>query len=325
MENDLISVIVPVYNAEKYLKQCIDSVIDQTYTKFELILVDDGSTDACGKICDYYAKLDKRIQVIHKKNGGLSDARNTGVENSNGNWIFFLDSDDYICSETLELLLEIAIQKNAQMVIGNEIKFFDNKKLKERNIATNVKVLSNQEAILAYFYRKIPGYACGKLINRELLDNVVFPVGKIFEDAFTVYRYINRAERIATTEKVIYYYRQRKDGIIRSSYSHKQLDIIEANVDAYNFFSDAPENIRKSIISKRFVSAIDVLRKMPLKRLYSKDRHKAIEEIINTRMDTLKDSKNSKVVRCMAFMTFFSPNLVGILAKLQRIIKLKRV
>ena len=211
------------------------------------------------------------------------------------------------------------------MVIGNEIKFFDNKKLKERNIATNVKVLSNQEAILAYFYRKIPGYACGKLINRELLDNVVFPVGKIFEDAFTVYRYINRAERIATTEKVIYYYRQRKDGIIRSSYSHKQLDIIEANVDAYNFFSDAPENIRKSIISKRFVSAIDVLRKMPLKRLYSKDRHKAIEEIINTRMDTLKDSKNSKVVRCMAFMTFFSPNLVGILAKLQRIIKLKRV
>ena len=117
MENDLISVIVPVYNAEKYLKQCIDSVIDQTYTKFELILVDDGSTDACGKICDYYAKLDKRIQVIHKKNGGLSDARNTGVENSNGNWIFFLDSDDYICSETLELLLEIAIQKKAHLGI----------------------------------------------------------------------------------------------------------------------------------------------------------------------------------------------------------------
>lgn len=325
MESDIISVIVPVYNAEKYLKQCIESVINQTYTNIELILVDDGSTDTSGGICDYYVSLDRRIQVIHKENGGLSDARNVGTKKANGKWIFFLDSDDYICIKTLELLLKIAIQKKAQIVIGNEIKFYDNKRIKPRNISANIEVLQKKEAILAYFYRKIPGYACGKLINREILDNIDFPVGRIFEDAFIVYRYIDRAERIAVTEKVIYYYRQRKDGIIRSHYSHKQLDIIEANIDAYNYFSHDTEDIKLAIMSKRFVSAVDVLRKIPLRREYFKDRQIAIKEIITTRKGVLKDTRNSKVVHCMALVAIISPSLLGLLAKLQRIIKLKRV
>lgn len=222
----MISVIVPIYKVEQYLNQCICSIVEQTYKDLEIILVDDGSPDMCPEICDEWAKKDVRIKVLHKKNGGLSDARNAGLSVATGEYIAFVDSDDWIAPNIYERMLD-EINKNEADICACGIMAC----YQERQEAIKVKpIVGNSEEILSLLYADTlyPVSALNKLYRRHLLMGFNFPVGKICEDAFTAYMLVERAEQIVQIETPLYFYRIRENSIMTSAFDRKRMDEEEA-------------------------------------------------------------------------------------------------
>lgn len=229
----LISVIVPVYRVEKFLRNCVESIQHQTYSNFEIILVDDGSPDSCPFICDEFEKLDQRIKVIHKPNGGLSDARNAGMKIAKGEYFCFVDSDDYIAPTMLEHLMYAIVQKNTKMAISN-FKIIDErgKSVVEENGNLIVDGCFSANELLPKLYQAFGWYyivAWNKLYHRSLFEDIQFPVGKIHEDEYIVAQIIWKAQKIASisTEEYIYTY-QRKGSIMNSRQVQSQCDWLEA-------------------------------------------------------------------------------------------------
>ena len=232
----MISVIVPVYNVERYIDKCIKSIINQTYKDIEIILVNDGSLDNSGKICDYYAIKDKRIKVIHKKNGGLSDARNTGLDVAKGQYIVFLDSDDWVDKYFLEKLYNLSDKYDADIVCCNfKNVYSENEDLHHSN---DIKLYSNMEA-LNYLYTN-DGIkmviAWNKMYKAELFKVNRYPIGKIHEDEFLTPKLIYESKKIVCTEDELIYYRQTDNSITNSKFNKKRLDAIEALVNRRDFF-----------------------------------------------------------------------------------------
>ncbi len=232
--NDLISVIIPIYNVEEYLNQCIESVIKQTYRHLEIILVDDGSPDKCPEICDMWAKKDNRIKVIHKQNGGLSDARNAGIDLSTGKYIAFVDSDDWIMPEMYEKMLHTLENENADICACNILACYPDENVVCGN---NDYFVGNSEQTLDLLYSdtKYPVSAWNKLYKRKCWDNLRFPVGKICEDAFTTYLLIHNANYIIQIPEALYCYRIRSNSIMTSDFSIKRMDEEEAWRVNYQF------------------------------------------------------------------------------------------
>lgn len=224
---DLISVIVPIYNVEKYLTQCIESIINQTYKNLEIILVDDGSKDNSGKICDEYQKKDSRIKVIHKENGGTSSARNEGLEISTGKYIQFVDSDDYIDLDMIEFLYKILKEENADISMCSYYKL---NKDKFTTNATEEKInYTSDEALQELLLdTKIRCYVCNKLIDRKCIENIRFPVGRTFEDIITLTKIFTKADKLILVDKPKYYYRQRKGSILNNQTNELRLSYIQA-------------------------------------------------------------------------------------------------
>ena len=249
-----ICVIVPVYKVEPYLRQCVDSILNQTFQDFEVVLVNDGSPDNCPAICDAYAEKDSRIRVIHKENGGLSSARNAALDwvyaNSDSNWITFVDSDDCIADVYLERLMQNARQYHADISTCALITYSDPSELEKISKKPGaVTVLSGAEACEEVY--KINGLATvtcpGKLIRKALLSGVQFPEGKIHEDEALVPRILYAAERIAASRDILYYYFQSANSIMRSSFSLKRFQAIEAIDGCIAFFRQQGE---KSIVAE---------------------------------------------------------------------------
>ena len=234
-----LSIIVPVYKVEKQLERCIRSILNQSFTNFELILVDDGSPDKCGEICDEYEKKDKRIKVIHKKNGGLSDARNAGLNIAKGKYIGFVDSDDIIHSEMYERMYNCITKYNVDIV---QCKFRKFKSIEDINKFSNIKdanieYYTSKEAIIDMIdNNKINVNTWNKLYKRELFENERFPKGKIHEDEFLTYKLIYKSNKIAYINEELYYYYQNDNGIMNGSNLIKRLDRIEALEERSNFF-----------------------------------------------------------------------------------------
>ena len=234
-----LSIIVPVYKVEKQLERCIRSILNQSFTNFELILVDDGSPDRCGEICDEYEKKDKRIKVIHKKNGGLSDARNAGLNIAKGKYIGFVDSDDIIHSEMYERMYNCITKYNVDIV---QCKFRKFKNIEDINKFSNIKdanieYYTSKEAIIDMIdNNKINVNTWNKLYKRELFENERFPKGKIHEDEFLTYKLIYNSNKVAYINKELYYYYQNDNGIMNGSNLIKRLDRIEALEERSNFF-----------------------------------------------------------------------------------------
>ena len=229
MKDPLISVIVPVYKVEKYLSRCVKSIIDQTYRNLEIILVDDGSPDRCPVMCDAWTEKDSRIKVIHKSNGGLSDARNAGMKVANGELIGFVDSDDWIAPDMYQSLYEAMKADNSDIAAcGVEMVWEDGT---SSRMLTKIGscVLNRKEAMEALIeesWLKQPVWY--KLYKTDLIRSIFFPVGKYHEDAFWSYQVIGAAERVSVTDHVGYYYWQRNGSIMGEKYSLKRLDAIEA-------------------------------------------------------------------------------------------------
>lgn len=235
----LISVIVPVYKVEPYLDQCVSSIVGQTYRNIEIILVDDGSPDRCPAMCDEWAGRDARIKVIHKQNGGLSDARNVGVAAAAGQYIGFVDSDDWIEADMYEKLLQ-SIRESGSDIAACSVEMFweDGKK---RMLTQQIHCILNAEeaeaALLAESALKHPVW--NKLYRSDLAKSIPFAVGKYHEDVFWTYQAVGRAERISIIEDIGYHYLQRSQSIMGDAYSLKRLDALEAHCQRYQFIKEA--------------------------------------------------------------------------------------
>lgn len=224
----LVTVIVPVYNVENYLEFCVDSLINQTLRDIEIILVDDGSPDSSGEICDILAASDERITVIHKKNGGLSSARNSGISIARGEYIGFVDSDDWVEPDMFELLYNAAKKNDADIADCDMIEVSERRFLKFENV-NEAHVLDKNQALDIFFRitkTNINYCVCDKIFRRDLFDKVLFTEGIIFEDIDFNYRILIHAERIAILDSVKYYYYKNPLGISRNSLREKDLDLL---------------------------------------------------------------------------------------------------
>ena len=228
-EQPLISVIVPVFKVEQYLDRCVESIVNQTYKNLEIILVDDGSPDDCPRMCDAWAEKDNRIKVIHKPNGGLSDARNAGMAVAVGELMGFVDSDDYISEDMYQRLYEDMVKTDSDIsACGVEMVWADNGNAQSLTPKGN-RVLNNDEAMRATLeetFIKQPVWY--KLYKTELIKDISFPVGKCHEDVFWTYKAMAKANKVSTFDKICYFYVQRGGSIMGDSYSIKRLDGIEA-------------------------------------------------------------------------------------------------
>lgn len=227
----LISVIVPVYNVEQYLDRCVESIVNQTYQNLEIILVDDGSTDSSGKKCDEWSKLDDRIVVIHKENGGQAEARNFGLERATGEYIGFVDSDDCIDTSMYKGMLEIAFEKNADMV-GCDRVLFDENNSPEYMIdkaESNLIEFSREEAIEDIITEShFQSTVWSLLTKADIAKSVMFDVGKIHEDILWPFRAMLKSKKIVYTDKRYYAYFQRNESTMGKRYSAKRFDALDA-------------------------------------------------------------------------------------------------
>lgn len=268
MNNKTISVIVPIYNIEQYLRKCIDSILNQTYKDLEIILVDDGSPDKCPDICDEYTKKDSRIKVIHKANGGLSDARNAGLDIAQGEYISFIDSDDYIDEYMYEDMLSAIENSDADLCICGYDRVNGAGEIRSSAHYRNA-VLSRNEA----YEMLVQGnvffiISCNKLYKRKIFNDLRFKVGKTHEDEFIMHHVYGECDKIVTLEKPYYYYLVRESSITGSVKGNvKHYDAIEAYVDRMAFYSETdnrefaarmiPITLSKYLEVKRIVGTND--------------------------------------------------------------------
>ena len=250
--NRLVSVIVPIYKVEQYLTHCVNTIVNQSYSNLEIILVDDGSPDNCGKMCDEFAEQDRRIKVIHKQNGGLSDARNAGIDIATGDYITFIDSDDYVMLDMIESLMSIIAKENVDIAQCNFIRN------KNDSIGELQHESSQSEKFTVYFETKMSAYlkdkkintaACGKIYKGSLFYEIRFPVGRLHEDVFTTYKLIHEAESVAVTDYVGYVYRINENSITTSKFSPKKLDSVYGEIERAEFIKKNYHDLRKQAYS----------------------------------------------------------------------------
>lgn len=253
--NPKISIIIPVYNVEKYLDRCMNSILNQTFEKYEIILVDDGSTDESKKKCDYYANEYENIFVIHKTNGGLSEARNTGIDIANAELICFVDSDDYLHPQYLEILYKTMIHTNADIV---ECKFSQTTsdnifEIRESNKNFSIETMTGVE-----YLKRRKGYpvAWNKLYKKFLFEDVRYPVGMIHEDEGTTYKLVYKAPIVTCISVVLYGYYKNDNGIMNSKFNKKRLDIIPIQQAKIDFFKSKKEQMIYEIEMKRYCNII---------------------------------------------------------------------
>ena len=303
-----ISVIVPVYNVEKYLSQCLDSIIHQTYKNLEIILVDDGSTDSSGLICDNYSQKDKRIKIIHKCQGGLSDARNAGLKIATGEYISFIDSDDFIDKNMYSILINNTQKYNSDIVWFN----YYNKKKKKHFI--NSSIIKNNDlydlsssdkikfAKNLFYQYKMDAHVWAKLYKRSIFNNIKFPYGKLFEDIFVLLPILSNAKIISTIPDCLYFYRNRSESIVNQYFKQniiKNIDFIESRIilaiNYKNHFPNIPE-------SNLFL--FDVL-KTAFDTLYKFDNYHTQQKIITHLMSKLLKEKLPVKIKLRIIRRYF--------------------
>ena len=240
-----LSVIVPVYNAEKYLNKCVDSILNQTYRDFELLLVDDGSPDQCGMICEAYAVQDSRVKVIHKPNGGVSEARNVGLDQAKGNYISFIDPDDWVEPDMFRSAIDFCKTKQTDIVCFEVCIVRKNKKKFHYRFAADC-VFEAKDALVKILTDVIDNSPCNKIYRKAVWNNVRFPVGRRYEDVATIYKTFYNADRVGYIKKYFYYYVKHEGSAIALSFDAQRryecfLGYNERYELAKNFCKEAEE------------------------------------------------------------------------------------
>ena len=303
--NDLISVIIPIYNVERYLVKCIESVLKQTYSNLEIILIDDGSEDKCGKICEEYKKKDNRIKVIHKTNEGLSEARNAGIVNATGKYITFVDSDDYIDDCYIELLYNVLISYSADISIASHRIIYKNRCIDK---STNEEFCANSKLILEkiLYDDGIDLSTWGKLYKIELFDNIRFPKGRLFEDSATTYKLIDISKNIAVYSKAVYNYIMRNDSISKSKFSEKKLDLITSTKEMTDFIRSKYPCLSNACNRRLMYAYLSTLTQLAQCKETNKQIEKELLEYIReNKQKVLKDKRIPKRDRLGIYASIF--------------------
>lgn len=315
MKDSLITIIVPVYNVEEYLDRCIDSVMNQTYQNIEIILVDDGSVDRSGAICDSYAKKDSRITVIHKENGGLSDARNEALNIAKGEYFAFVDSDDYLADDYVEYLYELLIQNEAD-ISACEIKkvYSDTEQLDE--CQENTEVISGRDALECFLYQRkvVPNAVC-KLYKREIFNEIRYPKGMHYEDLATIYKVLGKCDRFVMGKKQKYYYYQRANSIMNDDFNEKKMHRIQIANEMKTYVDARYPELSNATSARCFLAAIQVYREIPKNRKYNGFRDEAWLQIVKWRGSVIKNHKAKLSIRVMALSTLGGKKLLIFLAE----------
>lgn len=304
----LVSVIVPVYNVDRYLGRCIKSIMQQSYRNLEIILVDDGSTDKSGTICDTFKETDDRIIVIHKENGGLSDARNAGIKMFTGEYVTFIDSDDYVSPDMISLMLTVLKQSSCQIVQcefvrgkDDTYKFTGNGKYKVYNKRN------------AFENRDVHVCVWGKLYEKSLIKGRYFPIGKINEDEYYTYKCVYESNRTAIMPDALYYYFQRSNSIMHKKKTYLNMDILDAFDERIKYFQDRKEE-RLVIISRKEKCIREALLYARAKGcIDEKEKREYLKKLF--RVEYLKIKKENFSMRERAFLKvyYYFPSVVNIL------------
>lgn len=302
----MISVIVPVYKVEKFLSICVQSIQMQTYSDWELILVDDGSPDCCGEMCDQFACQDPRIRVVHKTNGGLADARNAGTAVALGEYIVYVDSDDWVAPQMLELLLTQAQSTSADVVVCDLLKT-SNEDVTFPPAHGAVQEFTGPQAMERMLYQTgFDTSACGKLYCAELVKKFPFPKGKLYEDLFTVYKILFAARRVVWLPQVLYAYRKNPDSIMNRSFDCRNLDELDAADEIVAFVQHNCPQYLPAANSRKFSSYSQVLRWMknvPVSTLETEQTRQIIWRFLKeyrVRMMTDKYARRKNRIAAMA-------------------------
>lgn len=310
-QNNLVSVIVPVYKVEEYLRECIDSIINQTYKNLEIILVDDGSPDKCGEICEEYARNDSRITVYHKENGGLSDARNYGIKRCNGEYITFVDSDDVIKANLVETLMVLIHKYDADVSASSCVKFTKLPDWSKSSQAEDYS-LSTHDIMREMLYQGRAGHgAYAKIYSREVWSDAEFPKGIYYEDAATIYKIIFRSRRIALTYEKLYGYRTRHDSQSKSSVSPKILDVIPVSQQYYSAVTERFPDLKRAASSRAFSLNRSAYLTLPFSS--KKERMQLWEEMKKYRSAIIFDPKARKRERIAALLSYLGADIFHIL------------
>lgn len=304
----LITVIIPVYRVENYLPACVAGVRAQTYPNLEILLVDDGSPDRCGAICDDLARQDPRIRVIHKENGGLSDARNAGIAAAKGDWISFVDGDDTIAPPYLETLYEMTQLPEKPLITSVRLLTVDENGQSIGLVSreTSVRVFSRTEALRAVCYnRELTNSACGKLFHKSLFADIRFPKGKLYEDLGVFYRLAAKSPAVAASGVQFYHYLQRTDSIMHARFSPRHLDALHFTEEMLAFYRKSFPQLVPAAEYRVCVAAFEVIQKTGPRR---PEMAAAVQEawalIRRYRRRCLRDKHAGFDHRCLALVSY---------------------
>lgn len=300
MNGSLISIIIPVYNVEQYLSVCIESVTNQTYKNIEIILIDDGSLDEGGKLCDEYSKEDPRIKVIHKTNGGLSSARNAGIDVAKGEYLVFVDSDDLVASGYIETLFNLVNKYGCECAFCGYKRFRNENDLKFDSNCTDSEefVINNSVALENILYQKSQNIfsvaAWNKIYKSSLFEKIRYPEGKLNEDVAIICRLMHACHEIAYTSEVKYFYRITDNSITQQGFNHRRMDIItfcENNIIFVKKYFSLIENAAINMLFRRSVELYFMLQKSGDAIEYKKEESVLWHNILKYRKEVLFDKK----------------------------------
>lgn len=310
MNQELITIIVPVYNVEKYLIECINSIINQTYVNLEIIIVNDGSTDSSLNICNYFKKIDERIKVINKDNGGLSSARNVGIDIAKGKYIVFIDSDDYVDEKYVEKLYNLVKINKAEVAQCGIWKVNDNKEKIEKIGYSNNIIKTGKEMIMDiydnHWLENIVVW--NKIYKKSIFEEIRFPLGKINEDEFTTYKILYNENKIPIIDDCLYFYRQSNDSLMRKKFNEKRLNLLEALEERIEYFYKNKEIELYNMTIKAYLNkCIECYMNVKIYIENSRDIQKMIKlKYINYSEKILKDKLTIKEKIKILFFRFFS-------------------
>lgn len=291
--NPLISVIVPVYNVEKYLSRCLDSIISQTYKNLEIIVVDDGSTDDSRKLCDRYAEKDERIKVFHKKNGGLSDARNYGIERAHGEYISFIDSDDWVETKYIKVLYEGLCDSSCDISMVKHFIDYPNKTI-DTGTGNKIKLTPHDCLDKMLYQEDIDVSAWAKLYSKNLFKNISFPKGCLFEDSATTYKLIDKSNAIYLNSMPLYHYVIRKESITNKAFSRKDFDIIKSTSEMAEYVVDKYPDLVAGCNRRLMYAHLSAFRKYAIsknRKDFSEEGAELFYYIRKNRKKVLKDKR----------------------------------
>lgn len=311
---ELISIIIPVYNVEQYIERCITSILNQTYNNIEVILVNDGSTDRSGDICQKYEEIDSRIKVIHQKNAGPSEARNKALSIAIGKYVSFIDADDYVEKDYIMYLYRLLTKSEGDIACCNTQNFKKGVIVERQKRKEYVCIMNSEEALSQMLYeKKFSNSVWGKLYRREVIDNITFPKGKIFEDMYTTYKFFLNSDKVVYGNLKKYFYMKHENSIMSTTKFHARMPVIEAENELIKCLKNEYPIALEAAYAKLFASSVVCLSNFDLNtkcELYIGDIKVLWKNIEELRIKILFNKEVQFKYKILALLSFLGKRLL---------------